>query len=181
MDRALMQRALDALENVCLDSDRVSKEDSLLHISAIADLRAALAVPSATGKFRRVVFPVSVAGDDAGVYYRADEVEAALAVGDKPAMSEHVPGVCVDINGWPMLVGKGSERLGGRRPLYTSPPDVPPGFVLVPIEPTSAMIDAACEATADSIDGRPVWKLTIDVQKAHAYRAMIKAAPKVTP
>ena len=44
MNRELLQRALDALENVCLDSDRASKEDTLLHTSAIAELRAALAV-----------------------------------------------------------------------------------------------------------------------------------------
>lgn len=57
--------------------------------------------------------------------------------------------------------------IGFRAALLTAPP----GYVLVPVEPTQEMLDEVC-----SSDGIEPW--TDDVM-ASTYRAMIAAAPEV--
>lgn len=51
---------------------------------------------------------------------------------------------------------------------------VPPGYKLVPIEPTAAMLDAAKNINTDHAEDDPIWAL------ADVYRAMVQAAPQVT-
>ena len=55
-------------------------------------------------------------------------------------------------------------------------PPVAPGWMLVPTEPTPAMIEAGA-SDGRQVNGRPLWKLTIDVQARERYRAMLAAAP----
>jgi len=43
-------------------------------------------------------------------------------------------------------------------------------------EPTEGMVEAGWKSKSDSVDGRPVWKLSVDVQAKHQYVAMIDAA-----
>jgi hypothetical protein len=78
-----------------------------------------------------------------------------------------------------MLVMKGSERMGHRKPLYTSPA-LPPGWVAVPVEAAPEQLRAAqlrselggyaCSNLAGAYD-----------MLAELYAAMLEAAPKVTP
>lgn len=61
--------------------------------------------------------------------------------------------------------------------LYTHPAPIPEGWQLVPIEPTKKMIDAACQSGI-SVNGRPIWKHTIDKQAIWKWKTMLAAAPK---
>jgi len=61
--------------------------------------------------------------------------------------------------------------------LYTHPAPIPEGWQLVPIEPTEKMIDAACQSGI-SVNGRPIWKHTIDKQAIWKWKTMLAAAPK---
>lgn len=63
-----------------------------------------------------------------------------------------------------------------RKPLYTSPQPAPAGWQLVPVEPTPAMLEAGA-ADGRIVNGRPLWKLTADVQARERYTAMLDAAP----
>lgn len=51
------------------------------------------------------------------------------------------------------------------------------GWKLVPVEPTQEMFAAACRDGAD-LNGRPVWKHTVDVQAAWRWGQMLAAAPQ---
>ena len=74
MNLELLRRALDALENVCLDSDRASKEDTLLHTSAIAELRAALAVGDSASPGEPVAYmTMTDDGDPAMLFFDLNE------------------------------------------------------------------------------------------------------------
>lgn len=53
--------------------------------------------------------------------------------------------------------------------------DVGAGMVLVPCEPTETMVEAGWRSQGDSVDGRPCWKQSVDVQARHIYKAMIAA------
>jgi hypothetical protein len=48
---------------------------------------------------------------------------------------------------------------------------VPPGYKVVPIEPTPAMLDAAKAINTEHWQDDPTWSL------ADVYRAMVNAAP----
>lgn len=54
---------------------------------------------------------------------------------------------------------------------------IPPNWKLVPVEPTQEMFAAACRDGAD-LNGRPVWKHTVDVQAAWRWGQMLAAAPQ---
>lgn len=56
---------------------------------------------------------------------------------------------------------------------------VPFGWKLVPEKPTPKMVDAACQ-DGISLDGRPVWKHTVDVQAEWRWKKMLAAAPQPT-
>lgn len=58
-------------------------------------------------------------------------------------------------------------------------PAVNGGWQLVPSEPTQEMAQVGANSTGDNLNGRPVWKQTVDVQAAHIYQAMLAAAPKL--
>ena len=55
--------------------------------------------------------------------------------------------------------------------------NIPKGWKLVPVEPTQEMMEAGMNSTGDQLNGRPVWKATLDEQAAHIFRAMLDAAP----
>ncbi len=57
-----------------------------------------------------------------------------------------------------------------------APQPAPAGWRLVPVEPTPEML-AAGAADGRTVNGRPLWKLTGDVQACERYRAMLAAAP----
>ena len=63
------------------------------------------------------------------------------------------------------------------RPETGIPASVPTGWKLVPEEPTPKMVDAACQ-DGISLDGRPVWKHTVDVQAEWRWKQMLAAAPQ---
>ena len=63
------------------------------------------------------------------------------------------------------------------RPEAGIPASVPTGWKLVPEEPTPKMVDAACQDGL-SLDGRPVWKHTVDVQAEWRWKQMLAAAPQ---
>lgn len=46
--------------------------------------------------------------------------------------------------------------------------------MLVPIEPTEAMLKAACNDGV-IVDGKPVWKRSLDFQAKWKYQAMLEA------
>lgn len=54
---------------------------------------------------------------------------------------------------------------------------LPAGWKLVPEKPTPKMVDAACQ-DGISLDGRPVWKHTVDVQAEWRWKQMLAAAPQ---
>ena len=53
-------------------------------------------------------------------------------------------------------------------------------WVTVPVQPTYAMTLAACQDGV-ILEGRPVWKHTVDAQARWRWEQMIKAAPKKQP
>ena len=53
----------------------------------------------------------------------------------------------------------------------------PAGWKLVPVEPTREMLAAACRDGVE-LNGRPVWKHTVDVQAAWRWGQMLAAAPQ---
>ena len=55
-------------------------------------------------------------------------------------------------------------------------PDVPQGWVLVPVDPTPEMASAGAWAIIDGIDNRP--ETPWDEEAPMAYAAMLAAAPK---
>lgn len=57
------------------------------------------------------------------------------------------------------------------------PVPVPAGWVLVPVEPTPEMVDAACQ-DGTILGGRPVWKHSEDVQAKWRWKQMVGAAPQ---
>ena len=72
---------------------------------------------------------------------------------------------------------RNSQEHDEQVPLYTHPAPIPEGWQLVPIEPTKKMIDAACQMGI-SVNGRPIWKHTIDKQAIWKWKTMLAAAPK---
>ena len=48
------------------------------------------------------------------------------------------------------------------------------GYMLVPIEPTEAMLKAACNDGV-LVDGKPIWKRSLDFQAKWKYQAMLEA------
>lgn len=53
----------------------------------------------------------------------------------------------------------------------------PASLKLVPVEPTREMLAAACRDGVE-LNGRPVWKHTVDVQAAWRWGQMLAAAPQ---
>lgn len=49
---------------------------------------------------------------------------------------------------------------------------------LVPVEPTEAMVQAACQDGVD-LNGRPVWKHTYDVQARWKWKQMLASSPGI--
>lgn len=102
----------------------------------------------------------------------ADALDAGFVRG---AVLDH-DGVALIRNGTEIrrCVERGSKLL---YPVAMPAPAIPQGWKLVPVEPTPGMSEAGAYSTGDNVDGRPVWKATIDEQAAHIYRAMLAAAP----
>lgn len=66
-----------------------------------------------------------------------------------------------------------------RVPLFTARrAAVPDGFVLVPVEPTEEMIDAAMQREDD--EPLSSWGKSVPAPHSAIYRAMLAAAPEVT-
>ena len=53
------------------------------------------------------------------------------------------------------------------------------GYMLVPIEPTEAMLKAACNDGV-IVDGKPVWKRSFEFQAKWKYQAMLEAYKRET-
>lgn len=51
---------------------------------------------------------------------------------------------------------------------------VPDGYCVVPIDPTDEMVEAACQ-NGVNLDGRPVWKSSVDTQARWKWSQMINS------
>lgn len=199
-ERALMQRALDALE-ACTAEEGTPMHEVVSASHVIAELRAALAAPRAPAPQITLTPEMVTAARDhirvannlvptyyvmSGALQKALDLAAPASVGDKPATSE--PGAyavwwgigTMRVNSV-HLERETAEQVASEikshteiRPLvYTAPPNVPPGWAMVPLLPTHAMLKAAVPEEVSIVYGASAMADA----RAH-YTAMLAAAPK---
>jgi len=109
----------------------------------------------------------------------SDQLERAVA-----ESAQELPGLIATVEPWPDDVPMGDKPVGIRFVVSptTLPPGtklytIPPGYTLVPIEPTEEMLNAAVDKT--NAGGGMSWTgLTPQMLFRNTWKAMLIAAPK---
>lgn len=163
-ERALMQRALDALE-ACTAEEGTPMHEVVSASHVIVELRAALAAPvapAASTPSKEVLTDAIAAG--LRDTYHCTRVWSAWGVG---TMSEDDFSP-VDESDTPAELADAVLAL-----FASAPPNVPPGWAMVPLLPTHAMLKAAVPEEVSIVYGASAMADA----RAH-YTAMLAAAPK---
>lgn len=210
-ERALMQRALDALE-ACTAEEGTPMHEVVSASHVIVELRAALAAPVAPAPYfnRRAVERAieDMKAPQTGMQLNDTKERPSLpagtlermlkiidfqalmtermSVGDKPATSEpgayavwwgigtmRVNSVHLERSTAEQVASEIKSHTEIRPLVYTAPPNVPPGWAMVPLLPTHAMLKAAVPEEVSIVYGASAMADA----RAH-YAAMLAAAPK---